>query len=423
MKDFSSKNIAYDCLKSVFNGAYSSIELDHYLSAAPSKNRAYVTAIVYSVLGSDIRLSYILDSLCEKKPKQSIIILLKMALAEIEGSSRPREKIINEYVAFAKERFRGTEKFVNGVLARAPSVELPIGTGIKALSIKYSCPEWVVEKLFLDYGELVREIIATEYINKTHIRNNSNYLTRQEFDELVSKADIDAERTELGWFVTRKALSALDEKTFTAQSHSSIVASEIFYDNLSAESKVLDLCAAPGGKAIYIAEKTGANVTACDIHEHRVNLIKSYAARMGVRLKALQNDATVINKEWASAFDAVICDAPCSGSGLLKSSPDILLFKGAQVLDELSGIQLKILLSAANYVKKGGYLYYATCSIFKAENEDVISKFLALAPNFSLSPVKLVSGLSEASIASSGVVKIMPSRVSDGFSIFKMVRK
>ena len=142
-------------------------------------------------------------------------------------------------------------------------------------------------------------------------------------------------------------------------------------------SRVLDLCAAPGGKSVYLAQLVGCVPIACDIHEHRLNLIRSYANRMGVKVDAVENDACVFREDWSEKFDCVICDVPCSGSGDLRSKPDILLRRDAASVDELSKLQAKILRCASRYVKAGGKLCYSTCSILREENENVVESFLA----------------------------------------------
>ena len=133
-----------------------------------------------------------------------------------------------------------------------------------------------------------------------------------------------------------------------------------------------------------------AEIVACDIHPHRTDLIEKYAARMGVKnIKVFLNDATVFNREFEDAFDCVLCDAPCSGFGVLSSKPDIKLFRKESDVEELAALQSKILGVAARYVKRGGSLVYSTCTVFKRENDDVVNDFLLENKNFAAEKIDL----------------------------------
>ena len=126
-------------------------------------------------------------------------------------------------------------------------------------------------------------------------------------------------------------------------------------------------------------------VTACELHGHRTELIKSYFARMGVtNAEAVTADSSVFNPEYEGAFDGVLCDAPCSGTGVINENPDIKLFRKEEDIENLAQIQYKILSNCARYVKEGGRLYYSTCSVLPEENDSVVYKFLRDCPQFGL---------------------------------------
>ena len=138
--------------------------------------------------------------------------------------------------------------------------------------------------------------------------------------------------------------------------------------------KILDCCAAPGGKSIRLSYKC-KSVLSWDIHEHRVELIAKSAKRLGLDIvNAIQNDATVYNSK-LGLFDCVLCDVPCSGLGIIRRKPDIK-YKDFKEFDSLCEIQLEILKTAAKYLKKGGRILYSTCTLRKAENEGVVNSFL-----------------------------------------------
>ncbi|MGN1097799.1 MAG: SAM-dependent methyltransferase, partial [Clostridia bacterium] len=153
--------------------------------------------------------------------------------------------------------------------------------------------------------------------------------------------------------------------------------------------EVLDLCAAPGGKSVFAAY-LGGNVTACDLYEHKIGLIENNAARLGVRVKAMVNDACVFNEDFENKFQRVIVDAPCSGLGIIRRKPDIKWTKTEIDSGELAKIQQSILNNAAMYVSGGGRLVYSTCTVSKAENEGIAKWFLKNHPDFS--PVPLGAG-------------------------------
>ncbi len=125
-------------------------------------------------------------------------------------------------------------------------------------------------------------------------------------------------------------------------------------------------------------------VTACELHAHRVELIKAYAVRMGAKLTAVQADSSLFNPEFENAFDAVLCDVPCSGTGVINENPDIKLFRKEEDVASLNKIQIAILENCSRYVKSGGALYYSTCSILPEENDSIVYSFLERHSEFKL---------------------------------------
>ena len=410
--DFTAERIVYNTLKSVFiNKAYSSIELDRALAAAADNYRGRITALVYGVLEKSVTLDYYISKLTAKKPKNNIEILLKLAVHDLLFGTDAEYAVIDKYVQFAKDRFSGIHGFVNAVLRKVKTIFAPDGN----LSVKYSCPEWVVARLLRDYGERATALLSAQAEKMTHIRFNSRVTDKAKFETGLKGIADNITATDLGYYVNRTVLKKLAPGSFTPQSLSSARAVKIYADGMSTGMKILDLCAAPGGKSIYLEELIGGEITACDIHPHRTELIRSYALRMGSKVKTAVNDATKLNPAWKGAFDLVICDVPCSGSGLLKSSPDILLFKSDGDVARLAKLQYEILSSAAAYVKSGGVLAYSTCSLFNDENEGVADKFTAEHKDFAVLPHTLGIGENVR-----GYTKLYPDvDKCDGFFIAK----
>jgi 16S rRNA (cytosine967-C5)-methyltransferase len=139
---------------------------------------------------------------------------------------------------------------------------------------------------------------------------------------------------------------------------------------------VLDACAAPGGKSVYISELTSATVLASDIHPHRVELIKKYALRMGAdNVKAEVRDAAIFDPTLQETFDYILADVPCSGLGVIGKKPDILINYDKRDIANLSITQYNILCNVSRYVKRGGIILYSTCTTLYEENEGVIERF------------------------------------------------
>ncbi|MBR2385600.1 MAG: methyltransferase domain-containing protein, partial [Clostridia bacterium] len=183
---------------------------------------------------------------------------------------------------------------------------------------------------------------------------------------------------------------------------------------------LLDACSAPGGKAINLADKF-EKVTAFELHPHRVELINDYARRMKkTNVTAYQKDSSVYDESFAESFDTVLCDSPCSGYGVIKDNPDIKLRRIEEDIKNLNKIQYDILSTCSKYVKKGGSLYYSTCSVFKSENEDICGKFLKYHPDFE--EVEIDSPLAHEKMKR-GIGFLPDTSFGAGFFICKFIRK
>ena len=184
--------------------------------------------------------------------------------------------------------------------------------------------------------------------------------------------------------------------------------------------RVLDLCAAPGGKSFAAAVAMGGrgSITSCDIHEHKVGLIQKGAARLGLEnITARLQDGAAFVPQWEGQMDAVIADVPCSGYGIIRKKPDIR-YKDPAKMADLPELQLEILTNQARYVKPGGVLIYSTCTLVRAENEGVVEAFLAAHPEFSTEPLPLPGNFPENK---SGMLALIPGQYdTDGFFIARL---
>ena len=345
-------------------------------------NKAKVTKICYGVLDKDVTLDYIIKKFSKKSPKLSVKVLLKIGIYSIKYLETPPHAVTDNLVKLCKKLGKtGVSGFLNAVLRGfvREGVQLPNGNDSKSLSVKYSCPEFIVDKLVSFYGlETAKGLLAYDE-DKTFIRFNLGVLGE---DYLKTNGIIYQKTPFEDTFEVKKFTLNGDfyEGVYTFQS----LGSRAICSLASGGETLLDCCSAPGGKAVKLSDFY-KSVTACDIHEHRVELIKSYASRMNkTNISALVLDSTVFSEEFDGFFDTVLCDAPCSGSGVMKDNPDIKLHRTLKSVEELKDLQLKILSNVSKYVKSGGELIYSTCSVLNEENDALVENFLKSNGDFAV---------------------------------------
>lgn len=378
-------NYFYDCY-TILNKVYSDgafVKQAINSSLIEEKNRALTIKTVYGVLDKDIELSYILKRIADKSPKLAIRTILKISMYAIKYLKKKEYAVVQNAVELTKKLGKsGASGFVNAFLRKFinSTIELPKDT-VEYLSIKYSWPEFAVRSLLSTYGrERTEKIISVENTKNYLFFPNGNgekYLTAKNatysstvFDKLFAVEN----------FVRDKGYD-LGEYTYQA------LGSYAICDEVEPCDLLLDCCAAPGGKSINLSYKC-KNVISWDIHEHRVGLINDYKSRMNRdNISASLVDAKSYISEFVDSFDAVLCDAPCSGLGVLNENPDIKLNRRESDIAELNKEQLAILHSVCKYVKVGGYLYYSTCSILSEENINIIKKFLDSNDSFEICPI------------------------------------
>jgi len=418
--------ISYEILKKVYiEKSYVSIELNKYINKSSDVNTATITKIVYGVLEKDLTLEYFISNFTSKLPKAEILILLKMvAYISKALNSIPSFALVNEIVDISKGVDRHQSGFVNAVSKRLISNEIILPSKkdeIKYLSVKYNYPEWVIIELLKSKDiEFVRGLVSKELTTLTHIRLVKG-VASDEFENELNKLDIKFEKSfyDYTYYVDyHKLLKSNLNKMYTVQGLPSIVTCNVLLDNKV--GNVLDVCAAPGGKSVFLAEK-GCEVYSCDIHKHRVELIKKYANNYNLKnIKYFVQDGTKTNEEWLEKFDFVMCDVPCSNLGVTRKKPDVFLNRSIADVETLAGVQYKILENSAKYVKRGGILQYSTCTIIDKENKDVILKFLKNHKDFVLTPIN-IDGLDIYN--DNNMYTFYPNLTNtEGFFIGRMVR-
>ena len=372
----------YDALAAVFiDGTYCQKAITDALKGLKdSRSHAFVTSAFYGVLDKNVRLEKLIDELCDKKPGKAPSVVLKIGLYYLGYADIPDYAAVNRTVELSKQINGVYSGFINAVLKKSIGYKPRFKNKLEEFSYAHCTPEWLCRTLISDYGETrATSILDADITDKTHIRPIKNRITTEQFDAAARGLL----RTEFGCYCDKSELSRFEENTVIAQSLSSVIAVNTYIKGLGGGT-VLDLCAAPGGKSVYLAEQGNYKITACDIYPHKVELIKKLAKKNGVKLNAVVNDATKHNEAFDNAFDLVIADCPCSGTGTLKSKPDIMLRRTPSDIPVLNDTQLKILYEAANYCKPGGVLCYSTCSVLKSENEKISAAFLAKHGDYNL---------------------------------------
>lgn len=327
-------------------------------------NRARTVKTVYGVLEKDAYLSLCIRTFAPKSPKQSVRVLLKIALYWLIELQKPKYTVTDLAVELLKMLGKGgMAGFVNAFLRNFDETKVALPKGDEGLAVTSNYPLFAVKKIKAQYGARAESILFAKSAGVTvrFERNEEKYL-------FLPHQNTPFEKVYCFENFTRDAGFFAGDYTFQSVGSVAIASAVEPCENF------LDACAAPGGKSVLIAHKC-ERVTACDLHEHRVGLIQSYCNRMGTaNVTPVQADSTQFRPEWENAFEGVLCDVPCSGLGTISENPDIALKE--QDFSSLNITQNAILENCSRYVKSGGTLYYSTCSLLKEENDFIVGKFL-----------------------------------------------
>ncbi len=383
---------SFETLRQVYgNKAFSGIALNKTLAFCKNQDKALITKIVYGVLDNDIKLNYIISKYVRKLPKGDTLIYLKIGTYCLIELSIPSYAVVNDVAELSKlSGDKYTVGFVNATLKNIAQTVRNFNSypedKAEYLSVKYSYPLWSVNKLIKDYGfDTACNILSFVPGN----RQSARFVNPVDCLGVQQKFGVQAQITPFSdaFYIVGSLCGQSDE--YAVQSLSSMAIARICSSKLG-NGNFLDCCSAPGGKAVYVKQLCpNSTVTACDIHQHRVQLIDGYASRMNVQIETVCNDMTEYIAEWNKQFDVVLCDVPCSGFGALDNHPDIKLFRENKDISELMKLQYAILSTCSNYVKIGGYLVYSTCTVFDNENGQNIRKFLKEHSDFTYDRIEL----------------------------------
>ena len=404
-----------------------------------SREAALCTRLAYGVIQNRGLLDYYIGCWCSQKPHRLepvILNILRIGGYQILFMDKiPHRAAVNEAVEMAKRWGRPKAAgMVNAVLRKFVAnwmdmPALPQGTTADYLSVRYSHPKWLVRRLIdvvgaeeaEDYLRMNNEIVPTT------IQTNTLKITAEELEKELRAAGVTvrAHPWLAGCFEVSatgdlERLPAFTEGHFTVQDAAARLVATVAAPGET--DRVLDMCAAPGGKsfALAIDQKDRGEILSCDVHPHKLSLIERGAERLGIHsVRTALADGRERHAAWENAADLVVADVPCSGLGIIRKKPDIR-YKDPKELAELPAIQSAILDNAAAYVRPGGVLVYSTCTVLPEENEGVTTAFLDTHPDFEMEPFSLPQPIGGCC----GQLTLWPQRYgTDGFYICRMRKK
>ncbi len=425
------------------NGAWSEGALHHYLqlSGLSGRDAALAARLAYGTLQNRSMCDFYIRKYSKirlAKIKPRVLELMRMGVYQLTMLDKiPAHAATSETIKLIRKYGKADERaagFANGVLRsiardkgnnKLPHPDCPDKESYYAL--KYTHPEWLMRKLSSQYGQKESQKIAqaNNEIAPISVRINSQKITKEQVYNSLIEDGFTAEYHPTmnnillcsGGDIAQNRLFI--EGKITVQDAASAAAVEVLEPK--PDMKIIDCCAAPGGKTFYIAEKiqNKGQLISCDIYEHKLKKIDEGAKRLGFTcIKTRLANSEQYQPEFEKWADVVMCDVPCSGLGIIRKKPEIR-FKTDEELASLPQIQANILRNCANYVKIGGTIVYSTCTILQRENQDVVNAFLKENNNFVLEPFNHpVCGQTD------GMITLLPHlHKTDGFFIAKLRRK
>lgn len=401
------------------------------------REAALAARLCYGVLQNRNRLDFYLKQLLTGKLKDLHPILrdiLHLGLYQLRFMDKiPQSAAVNESVALARKycpKQRFAPGLCNGVLRngvrKADTLREPV-----SLEDKYSHPQKLIK--------LLKSYVGTERLEPMLAANNETQDMTVQINTLRISAEALTERLMTEGVQVKphswmpdclwvsgtgdlERLPSFREGLFYVQDPAAKLSVLCAQLPRGEDLRILDCCAAPGGKSFAAAIAMGGRgiIDSCDLHEHKTVLIQNGAARLGLEgIRVLQQDATQPHEGWAQAMDVVIADVPCSGYGIIRKKPDIR-FKDPDTMTQLPQLQLQILEQQAKYVKPGGLLMYSTCTLVYRENEGLVKDFLNRNPAFSLEPLPLPKPFPDNT---TGMLALVPGQYdTDGFFIARLRR-
>lgn len=437
----SARRLAYQALYDVLEkDAYANITLQSIMGKYTLKKEEshLLTELVYGVLRKYNYLLWIISQMSKqplKKLHPSVRILLCISLYQLLYLTRiPESAAVNESVKIAKKlTHQGNVRFINGLLRnylrQKETIVIPSETENPLLhdELTYCLPGWLIQRWEKEWGR-DKALAIFSALNETPcmtIRVNSLKTTKEDFMKQLADNGIEAEDIPglKEGLTIRKGASQFFTHLLASgeayvQSASSMVPVHVLEPK--AGETVLDMCAAPGSKTTQMAEwmKNEGTIDAWDLYPHKISLIKKNAKKEGITIiHAGARDSSKPMPQVNGKYDKILLDAPCSGLGVLGHKAEIRWRRQEADLEAFPPLQQKLLTCAASYLKSGGTLVYSTCTLNRAENEDMIRCFLSEHPEFE--PVDFT--LSDTQTSEHGIMTLWPDEWdSDGFFVAKL---
>lgn len=426
------------------DGEYSHIALRNVLSKyqyLDKKERAFITRVTEGTLEHMIEIDYIINQFSNvkvNKMKPVIRCIMRSAVYQLKYmDSVPDSAVCNEAVKLAtKKGFHTLKGFVNGVLRNIvrnlDKIEYPSEENyVEYLSVKYSMPTWILEQWLAVFDKKTVACMLEDFLKEkpTTIRCNLNQCSVEELVETLQNEGVTVERHPylpyalwISGYDYLADLMSFQTGMFYVQDISSMLVAHLA--NPTQGDAVIDVCAAPGGKSIHVAEllKGTGRVEARDLTDYKVGLIQENIERTQMKnMTAVKWDATVLDEDAVGTADIVIADLPCSGLGVMGKKTDLKYKMTLESAKELAALQKEMLSKVQAYVKPEGTLIYSTCTIHTRENMENVNWFLNQYPEFELVPIQtLLPEELRKSVEKEGCLQFLPGvHKSDGFFIAK----
>ncbi|MEP0871723.1 16S rRNA (cytosine(967)-C(5))-methyltransferase [Trichocoleus desertorum AS-A10] len=440
------RQLAFLALRSIQRDAFADVALDRVLQDAElsSQDRRLMTELVYGSVRRQRTLDALIDQLGKKKAHQQppdLRTILHLGLYQLRYLNQiPASAAVNTTVELAKQNgFSGLTGFVNGFMRQyirlvetaGDPLQLP-SDPVQRLGTLHSYPDWIVQ-VWLDQLDLAETEQLCEWMNRPpHIDLRINPL-RTSFDEVetaMQAAGVVVQRLphlpqalrllepagaiqklpgfQSGWWMVQDASAQLVSYLVDPQPG----------------DFVIDACAAPGGKALHLAElmQNQGTIWACDRTASRLKKLKENAERLGIHSTKISIGDSRNQPQFVGKGDRVLLDAPCSGLGTLNRHADARWRQTPDRVQELATLQQELLVAAATWLKRDGVLVYATCTLHPQENEQVIEAFLAQHPDWQIEP-PAPNSPAAAFATPQGLVKVWPHRQQmDGFFMVRLKR-
>ncbi len=426
-------NVLIACRK---DGGWSNSVLKAYTARdhLDSRDSALAARLSYGVLQNRNYLDFYLKQLLTGKIKALHPVLrdiLHLGLYQMYQMDKiPESAAVNESVELAKKycrKQRNASGLVNAVLRNAVRTKGSLQEPV-SWEDKYSHPGDLINllKSYVGKERIEPMLRANNAVAPIFAQVNTLRTTAEDLLQRLAGEGVTAQLHPwlpdcliLSGTGSMENLLSFREGLFYIQDPAAKLS--VLCAEITPGQKVLDCCAAPGGKSFAAALAGAGEITSCDIHPHKIDLIAKGAERLGFsQICAMEQDATAFNPEWEAKMDTVITDVPCSGFGIIRKKPDIR-YKSLREAAQLPALQQEIINNAARYVKPGGLLLYSTCTLVQAENEDVVERFLRTHPDFATEPLPLPAIFPKNE---SGMLALVPGEYdTDGFFICRLRRR